>query len=468
MIDFKELSTSGIQFELLIREIFIKLNYEVQWSGVGPDRGKDLIAIEESNSIIGKTKNKWLIQCKHNAHSGKSIGLEDIGDFVSACRDHDVTHYLIVCSTQLSSSLMERIESISTKQKITIQYWDATKIEKILNQPDFYDIFQMFFPLSSNDSEIKIYATQQPNEWIFIYQSYYIILENRIFSSTLSWAHNQIKSIINEINEIKEKYLTENEYLIPRKIWFNGKSPEFVWHIDYLYDAHNLPERKLSLSKNDIKVLLNDGYVKSDGQAYYFEIELVSAYFHSDHFHENHYDYYKSISKIRAKDFSFRKYIYEDVFNKSLSNIEKYLQNTVNILKNIESISVLNSKQDSTKNIITLSENANWESLFETGNIDEFFGPRLIISTEDEEQLLEVLSGMQSGVDEVYGYFDLVKRFVYDDKLENNDNIYDLKFKVLFARNYLDYLTKLENYLQGFTQLIEAKHNKSLERNSLP
>ena len=75
---------------------------------------------------------------------------------------------------------------------------------------------------------------------------------------------------------------------------------------------------------------------------------------------------------------------------------------------------------------------------------------------------------MQSGVDEVYGYFDLVKRFVYDDKLENNDNIYDLKFKVLFARNYLDYLTKLENYLQGFTQLIEAKHNKSLERNSLP
>lgn len=464
MIDFKELSASGIQFELLIREIFIKLNYEVQWSGVGPDRGKDLLAVEENNTIIGKTKNKWLIQCKHNAHSGKSIGLEDIGDFVSACRDHDVTHYLIVCSTQLSSSLMERIENISIKQKITIQYWDATKIEKILNQPNFYDIFQMFFPMSSNDSEIKIYATQQPNEWIFIYQSYYIILENRIFSSSLSWSHDEIKSIIAEINEIQKKYLTENEYLIPRKIWFNGKSPEFVWYIDYLYDAHNLSERKLSLNKNDVKALLGDGYVKSDGQVYYFEIELVSAYFHSDHFHENHYDYYKPISKIRAKDFSFRKYIYEDVFNASLSNIESYLQKTMDTLNNIENINIINSKQDSTKSIITLSENANWENLFETGNMDEFFGPRLIISTEDEKQLLETLSGMQSGVNENFGYFDLVKRFVYDDKLEDNDNIYDLKFKVLFARNYLDYLTKLENYLQGFSELLENRHNKTLEK----
>ncbi len=457
MIDFKELPSSGIAFELLIREIFIKLNYDVQWSGVGPDRGKDLIVVEENKSAIGTTKNKWLVQCKHYAHSGKSIGLEDIGDFVSACRDHDVTHYLIVCSTQLSSALMERIDNISKKQKISIQYWDATKIERLLNQPDFYDIFQMFFPTSSNDTEIKIYATQQPNEWIFIYQSYYIILENRILSSTLKWSHDEIKSIIGQLNEIKKEHLTENEYLIPRKIWFNGKSPEFIWYIDYLYDAPNLTEKKLSLTQNDIKVLLGDGYVRSDGQAYNFEINLVSAYFQSDHFHENHFDYYKSISKIRAKDFSFRKYIYEDVFNESISNINNYLERIVNVLTNIENIHVLNCKPDSTKSIITLSENANWESLFRTGNMDEFFGPRLIISTDDEKKLLEVFSGMQSGVKEIYGYFDLVKRFVYDDTLEADDGIYDLKFKVLFARNYLDYLTKLENYLLGVVEIMEQK-----------
>ncbi len=46
MLNFKELSEDGNELELLIREILLVKGYKVQWSGKGPDGGKDLICFK--------------------------------------------------------------------------------------------------------------------------------------------------------------------------------------------------------------------------------------------------------------------------------------------------------------------------------------------------------------------------------------------------------------------------------------
>lgn len=462
MTDFAELNKSGTGFELLMREIFIKLNYEVKWSGVGPDRGKDLMVTEKHESVIGNTETNWLVQCKHNAVNGKSVGLEDLGDFVSACHDHNVKHYLLACSTQPSSSLLERFNNISVNKGITIHYWDATKIEKILSSIEFYDIFQLFFPNSSKSTKIKIFATSSPNEWILVYKGYYIVLENRIMSSALEWSHKEIKQIISELNTIQSKHLTKHELLMPRKIWFNGKSPEFVWYIDYLYDSYHMKDNKLSKDADELKFILQDGFARNDGCMYFFDITPTPASFSSDHFHENHYDYYDVVSRIRGQDFSFNKKIYKAHFKRLEENIHTYVKQISKAISTNNKFRVLNTIQDSTREIFNLSVNISWHDIFYEKNIDsssDFFGPRIIIFSEHENELLELFSGMASTIEESHVFFDLVKRFIYGDKIESDDFTYDMKFKVLFAKNYLDYLIKLEGYLQEFATILSEKMN---------
>jgi len=455
MIDFRELDKNGILFEILIREIFIKLDYEVKWAGVGPDRGKDLLVTEKHDSFIGDTKTKWLVQCKHNAHSGKAVGLEDLGDFVSACHDHDVTHYLLICSTQPSSSLLERFENISINKKIIIDYWDATKVEKLLDSVKFYDLFQLFFPKSSKASEIKVFATINPNEWIFIHRGYYIILENRIMSSSLEWSHNTVKETVLKINMFEKAHFSQHEMLMPRKVWFNGKSPEFVWHIDYLYDSYPMKNRALSKTVDEIKYFLEDGFVDENGQIHFFDIQVVPSSFGSDHFHENHYDYYDVVSRIRGQEFTFRKKIYEKDFERLRSNINTNLKDISSVLSEASSIKVLNIIKDRTEEIFNFRLNMSWEELFKYEEVDsssEFFGPKMIISSPNEEELLSAFSDLFSI--EGDGHFDLVKRYVYGNKIEKDDYTYDLKFKVMFAKNYLDYLVKLDTYLDQLKSIL--------------
>src|SRR5207248_3034358 len=39
----------------------------------GPDAGRDLIVEEVRTGIAGETRVKWLVSCKHKAHSGASV-----------------------------------------------------------------------------------------------------------------------------------------------------------------------------------------------------------------------------------------------------------------------------------------------------------------------------------------------------------------------------------------------------------
>jgi hypothetical protein len=78
MLDFKELPQDGEAFEQLIRELLFSYGMTVEWSGRGPDGGRDLICRESLKSLIAPTNRTWLVQCKHFAHANFSVGVDDL------------------------------------------------------------------------------------------------------------------------------------------------------------------------------------------------------------------------------------------------------------------------------------------------------------------------------------------------------------------------------------------------------
>lgn len=182
MLDFKELDKDGKEFELLIRELLFSKGFKVYWSGVGPDGGRDLLCIEEHKSFFAPSQKKWLIQCKHNANGGGSVGIKDLDDIVDSCLQHDATGFMLACSTQPSSAVVARLESINNNPKndITAIYWDYVFIEQALSSPALWRVAQRFFPISSEASSWKVYATENPNHWVVNFKGYYFHLANRI------------------------------------------------------------------------------------------------------------------------------------------------------------------------------------------------------------------------------------------------------------------------------------------------
>jgi Restriction endonuclease len=106
MLDFTQLPKDGVDFERLIREMLLAMGYRAYWSGKGPDGGRDLLCVEERESIFRPDSRTWLIECKHFARAGRSVGVDDLGDILTKCAQHSADAYLLACSTQPSSSVV--------------------------------------------------------------------------------------------------------------------------------------------------------------------------------------------------------------------------------------------------------------------------------------------------------------------------------------------------------------------------
>lgn len=79
-LDFKEIppadKASGRQdaFELFARDALEVLGFTILlYPFRGPDGGKDLVIEEHRVGPLSDTRFKWLVSCKHLAHSGNSV-----------------------------------------------------------------------------------------------------------------------------------------------------------------------------------------------------------------------------------------------------------------------------------------------------------------------------------------------------------------------------------------------------------
>jgi len=169
-LDFKEIPQanegSGLQdtFELFSRDFFEILGYEIiQHPDRGADGKKDLIIQETRIGLSGTTKIKWLVSCKHYAHSGKSVSDTDEPNILDRISVHNCDGFIGFYSTLPATSLGNNFEGL--KKKTNIQSFDREQIEKILLEtPQGLKLASRYFPKSleqytlENPKPAKIFA----------------------------------------------------------------------------------------------------------------------------------------------------------------------------------------------------------------------------------------------------------------------------------------------------------------------
>lgn len=295
MIDFTELPSDGTKFEQLIRELLVRSGFEVHWTGVGPDGGRDLIVVERAQGALAPFQRKWLVSCKHYAKSGKSVGLDDVTDINDACEAVGASGFLLACSTQPSSTVVRRLEEIEGRGKLVVRFWDSVEIEKRLNAPQTFALNHLFFPESSKSNPWQIYATDSPSFWAANYKDYFLYLGSRTAHSFP--ALKDVEEIIRRLESIKLPAGKDwnHHYLRPRAVYFDNKHEQFSVFADYLYPEKHETE---TLTPAELNEILKDGQgLYSDDECMWYlthwDIRYVGSRQISDHFHLDHKEYYQ-------------------------------------------------------------------------------------------------------------------------------------------------------------------------------
>lgn len=295
MIDFTELPADGVKFEQLIRELLVLDGFDVHWTGVGQDGGRDLVLTEKLKGDLSDHSRKWLVSCKHSANSGKSVGKSETGNITDDCRAIGAEGYLLVCSTQPTSNLITRLAEISASQKIITLFWDSIEIEKRLLKPNTFGLIHTFFPKSAESYQWRIYNASAPSFWAANYRQYFFYMSCRLSNSYPDLrASEAIVSILEAVPVFKgSRYRWDAHYLKLRAVYYDDKFSTHLVFADYLYPK-DCPKRKI-INPKQLQAQLQKAFSESKF-AYMnepdWDIRYIPESFESDNYEPNHRNYY--------------------------------------------------------------------------------------------------------------------------------------------------------------------------------
>jgi len=158
ILDFKEIPKAdkgtGLQdtFELFTRDFLSFLGYRiVQDPDRGADGKKDLIVDEIITGITSEYTIRWLVSCKHFAHSGNSVKDSDEINISDRLKQHHCDGFMGVYSTLAATSLSGLLQG---QEKFVI--FDHEKIESyLLNSLEGHKIACRYFPISFKKFQIE-------------------------------------------------------------------------------------------------------------------------------------------------------------------------------------------------------------------------------------------------------------------------------------------------------------------------
>lgn len=177
ILDFKEIPQAnkggGLQdtFELFARDFLDYLGYNIVED---PDRGadgkRDLIVEEKMEGITSSFNLRWLVSCKHFAHSGSSVKDSDEINIGDRLRQHNCQGFMGVYSTICSSGLSRLLEGVKNdKQLGYVCVYDYEKIEgALLKNPKGELLASRYFNKSYNFYRLEnpipaqIFPEQEP------------------------------------------------------------------------------------------------------------------------------------------------------------------------------------------------------------------------------------------------------------------------------------------------------------------
>jgi hypothetical protein len=138
------------QFELFAGEFLTQEGFEViEGPDRGPDLGRDLIVQEVRTGPGGDTVVRWLVSCKHKAHSGNSVRPGDEMSIRDRIEKHNCTGFIAFYSTVPTSSLAANLNSLRPKFGLIV--YDPAHIErKLLDSPGFRTLAARYVPVSFN------------------------------------------------------------------------------------------------------------------------------------------------------------------------------------------------------------------------------------------------------------------------------------------------------------------------------
>ena len=154
VLDLKEIPQANTgygdqdTFELFARDFFLNLNFEIETHpSRGADGGTDLIVAEPLAGVITKKVFRWLVSCKHYAHSGRSVPPNDEGDIPGRLEQFGCQGFIAFYSTLPSSGLTNKLESYKTR--FGIEIFDYKRIEHFLvAQRSLRHVLRRYFPNS--------------------------------------------------------------------------------------------------------------------------------------------------------------------------------------------------------------------------------------------------------------------------------------------------------------------------------
>jgi hypothetical protein len=157
VLDFKEIPEAHVatgqqdSFELFAREFLAFMGYEIERNpDRGADGGRDIIAREMRSGVGGQSIVRWLVSCKHKAHSGRSVALADETDITGRVDAKGCQGFIAFYSTVPSSSLGDRLEEC--RSRCEVNRFDNELIERyLLSSMAGIDLAARFFPVSINN-----------------------------------------------------------------------------------------------------------------------------------------------------------------------------------------------------------------------------------------------------------------------------------------------------------------------------
>ncbi len=154
VLDFKEIPPANIAdgmqdtFELFARDYLSRIGFKiVSDPNRGPDGGKDFLVQENRLGIYSASIFRWLVSCKHKAHSGSTVTPDDEDNIVDRLAQFNANGFIGFYSTVISSGLANRFDSL--RDRYDIQVLDHERIENVLLTENNFSLARRYFPVSS-------------------------------------------------------------------------------------------------------------------------------------------------------------------------------------------------------------------------------------------------------------------------------------------------------------------------------
>lgn len=345
------------------------------------------------------------------------------------------TGYLLACSTQPSSGVVQRLEAITTNASnpITALYWDATIIERLLSTPRHWSIAQRFLPKSAGSW--RIYATDRPNDFVAHYKEYVIHLTNRVGSQ----AEHHLKSVKIGIRELEAVSLPSDHLLRPRALFRDDKNGvSYHWYIDYMHPVGTRPE----YSEAEILTKLNDGWALDDGQMHTWDVKFVQYFPMSDHYDRDHYQYYVQYLPNFLGGAPREAHDWTEYYatKQQIADLEKELMEKrdhafnamVLSFRKLDFVTVMRAANVQIEHVHRFERRFVWTDIVEELGIDvaHLFDALLVLRTSDEARLHKLLLELPIDID---GHFRISRVYVYvpgRSLAEKDEIIYDLKLSL--------------------------------------